>query len=138
MIREVLTDGEIARCYPVMRQLRPHLVEERFVETVRRQISGGYRLACLESEGKVRSVAGFRILENLASGRVLYVDDLVSDEGARSRGHGARLLRWLIGLAREEGCQTLELDSGVHRADAHRFYFTNRLTINSFHFRMDL
>lgn len=138
MIQEVATNEEIARCYSVMRQLRPHLVEERFVETVRRQMDGGYRLVRLESDGEVCSVAGFRILENLASGRVLYVDDLVSDQNARSRGHGARLLRWLIDLAREEGCQTLELDSGVHRADAHRFYFTHRMTISSFHFRLHL
>lgn len=138
MIREVTTDEEIARCYPVMRQLRPHLIEEEFVPTVRGQFGGGYRLVYLESHATVQAVAGFRILENLASGRVLYVDDLVTDADARSQGHGAGLLIWLLDRAREEGCDTFELDSGVQRADAHRFYFTNRMTISSFHFRLRL
>ena len=40
--------------------------------------------------------------------------------------------------AREEECDTLELDSGVQRAEAHRFYFTSRMTISSFHFRIRL
>jgi GNAT superfamily N-acetyltransferase len=138
VIRDASTDGEIARCYPVMRQLRPHLIEAEFVPTVRRQIAEGYLLAYLEDEGQVYAVAGYRITENLASGRFLYVDDLVTDAAARSRGYGARLLAWLEDRARAAGCQSLQLDSGVQRFDAHRFYHVQRMTIASHHFRMDL
>lgn len=121
-----------------MRQLRPHVPAEAFVATVRRQFSGGYRLALLERAGSVRAVAGFRLIENLVGGRVLYVDDLVSDADARSRGHGGALLEWLRERAREEGCNFLELDSGVQRSGAHRFYFANGMSISSFHFRQEL
>jgi GNAT superfamily N-acetyltransferase len=69
---------------------------------------------------------------------VLYVDDLVMDEAARSSGYGKRLLHWLVQRARDEGCQTLELDSGVQRFDAHRFYLTERMFISSHHFRLNL
>lgn len=138
MIREAKSDEEIARCYPVMRQLRPHLTEEQFAPTVKRQFAAGYRLVYLEADDGVRAVGGFRILENLASGRVLYVDDLVTDADSRSQGHGARLLGWLLDCARAEGCDTFELDSGVQRSEAHRFYFMNRMTISSFHFRLRL
>lgn len=138
MIREATTDEEIARCCHVMRQLRPHLAEEHFVATVRKQFAGGYRLAYLELDSTVQAVGGFRILQNLASGRVLYVDDLVANSESRSKGHGGRLLHWLLEQARAEGCDTFELDSGVQRAEAHRFYFTNRMTISSFHFRLRL
>jgi hypothetical protein len=30
----------------------------------------------------------------------------------------------------------VELDSGVQRHDAHRFYLTNRMVISSYHFRL--
>jgi GNAT superfamily N-acetyltransferase len=132
------TDEEILRCFPVMRQLRPHLRESDFVATVRRQAAGGYRLAYLESEGSVRAVAGYRFIDNLYSGRVLYVDDLSTDEAVRSRGHGGRLFDWLVEQARAEGCRTLELDSGVQRFDAHRFYLRKRMVISSHHFRLTL
>ena len=137
-IQLALTDESILRCFPVMRQLRTHLAEEDFVATVRRQAEGGYRLAYLESGGTVRAVAGYRIMDNLYSGRVLYVDDLSTDEAVRSRGHGGRLFDWLVAEARAAGCGTLELDSGVQRFDAHRFYLARRMVIASHHFRLTL
>ena len=69
-----------------------------------------------------------------AHGKVIYVDDLVTAQGMRSRGYGETLLDWLYELAKSTGCMALELDSGTHRAEAHRFYFRERMTITSFHF----
>ena len=128
------SDADIARCFPVMAQLRPHLVEAEFVPRVRRMQREGFLLAALTAEGAVRAVAGYRYHEKLFSGRTLYVDDLVSDPGHRSRGHGARLLAWLADQAMARDCDLLELDSGVQRFDAHRFYFRERMRIASYHF----
>lgn len=128
------SDADILRCFPVMAQLRPHLVEAEFVARVRRMQGEGFRLARLEEEGTVRAVAGYRFHEKLFSGRTLYVDDLVSDTTRRSQGHGARLLAWLAEQARARDCDLLELDSGVQRFDAHRFYFRERMRIASYHF----
>jgi len=137
-IRLVESDGDIERCFPVMVQLRPHLEAAAFVETVRRQIAAGFALAILEHEGRVRAVAGFRVIENLFGGRILYVDDLVTDAAARSQGYGKALFDWLTARARAEGCRHLELDSGVQRFDAHRFYLVNRMHIASYHFRLKI
>jgi GNAT superfamily N-acetyltransferase len=137
-IRLATSDEDIVRCFPVMQQLRPHLDEREFVPTVRRQQAGGYELALLEDGAIVRAVAGFRLMDNLVSGRILYVDDLVTDSATRSRGYGKELLTWLIDRARAAGCQHLELDSGVQRFDAHRFYLSNRMIISSHHFRLKL
>lgn len=101
-------------------------------------MEGGFQLAMLEEGGVVRAVAGYRLIENLASGRVLYVDDLVTDDDGRSQGFGGQLFDWLTDRAREEDCRTLELDSGVQRFAAHRFYLTKRMTISSHHFRLVL
>jgi GNAT superfamily N-acetyltransferase len=132
------SDADILRCFPVMLHLRPHLVEADFVARVRRMQSAGFRLARLEEGGAVRAVAGYRFHEKLFSGRTLYVDDLVSDPAQRSRGHGARLLTWLADQARAHYCDLLELDSGVQRFEAHRFYFRERMKISSYHFTRPL
>ena len=138
VIRMARTDEEVLRCFPVMHELRPHLSEADFLQRVRRQEAAGYALAFLEQDGAVRAAAGFRLLDNLASGRVLYVDDLVTLPADRSGGCGAELFSWLTEQARAAGCATLELDSGVQRFGAHRFYFGRRMFISSYHFRLPL
>jgi GNAT superfamily N-acetyltransferase len=65
---------------------------------------------------------------------MLEVDDLISAADARSKGYGKQLLDWCYDLARRNGCSVVELDSAVHRADAHRFYFRERMHVLAFHF----
>jgi GNAT superfamily N-acetyltransferase len=137
-IRLAETDDEIAGCFPVLVQLRPHLRREEFLSRARAQEREGFRLAFLADEGGVRSVAGFRLMNFLFSGRTLYVDDLVSEEQHRSRGYGAALFDWLVEHARRAGCERFSLDSGTQRVDAHRFYLRKRMRIASFHFDLPL
>ena len=133
-IRIASTDIEIADCWPVMRELRPHIAESEFVARVRRLESAGYKLAFAQVRDSIVAVAGFRVGENLAWGRFLYVDDLVTRSDMRSQGHGGRVLAWLGDYAARAGCVQLHLDSGVQRKDAHRFYQREGLTMTSYHF----
>ena len=133
------SDDQIRRCFPVMAELRTHLIEQEFVERVRRQQrESGYQLAFIEESGAVRALAGFRIADFLAWGRTLYVDDLVTTSAERSRGHGRALMDWLVARAKADGCAELHLDSGVQRFDAHRFYLRQRMSIAAHHFSLVL
>jgi GNAT superfamily N-acetyltransferase len=131
-------ERSIRRCYPVLRQLREHLDESSLVRQVIRQQAQGYYLAYLESEKQIRSVAGYRFCENLSSGKLMYVDDLVTDLEDRSKGFGQILFDWLLGEAERNGCNQLTLDSGVQRFGAHRFYLRKGMDIVSHHFAMRL
>lgn len=132
------TDAEIEQCFPVMVQLRPHLTLAAFLKRIHIQREEGYQLAFVEDEGRVTAVAGFRIMEMLAHGRTLYVDDLVTDEACRSKGYGDMLMDWLTEFARVEECVELQLDSGVQRFRAHAFYFRKGMHISSYHFARKL
>ena len=88
----------------------------------------GYQLAALVDHDEIAAVAGFRIGENLAWGRFLYVDDLVTRAERRSSGYGAALLNWLKDFAAKAHCHQLHLDSGAWRKDAHRFYERKGMT----------
>lgn len=94
----------------------------------------GYRILALFDASECRAVAGFRVLTSFAHGRHLYVDDLVTAERWRSRRYGERLEDRLRGIASEEGCTQVRLDSGVQRRRAHRFYFRRGYAIESFNF----
>jgi GNAT superfamily N-acetyltransferase len=139
IIQKAETDEQIAATFDVMRQLRPHLAREEYVPTVRAMMaSDGFRLAAAVDDGQVRAVAGYRIMTMLYCGRLLYLDDLVSDEQARSRGYGKALLAWLKEEGRREGCTELQLISRTTREGAHRFYFREGFGIECFQFRTKL
>ena len=132
------TEADIARCYPVMVELRPHLSATEFAARVRQQQATDFHLTYLEEAGEVRALAGFRYLETLAWGKILYVDDLVAAEATRSRGHGGKLFDWLVAQAKQNNCAEFHLDSGVQRFGAHRFYLTRRMDITCHHFALKL
>jgi GNAT superfamily N-acetyltransferase len=132
-------DATRRRCWPILRQLRPHLDEGQFLEQARRQTAEvDWRLLYAEHGGEVVGCAGFRISEYLAHGRTLYLDDLVTDEGVRGSGVGRALMGWLVEHARAHGCAQLHLDSGVQRFGAHRFYLMQGMHISAHHFALDL
>ncbi len=138
-IKLAASDADIRRCAGVMQQLRPAIGEDEFLARAKRQqAEEKWRLAYLEEGGEVVAVSGFRILDCMATGKTLYVDDLVTREDRRSNGFGEKLLTWMEQLAREEGCAVLRLDSGTHRTGAHKFYFRMGMPIVSFHFMKKL
>ena len=133
------SEQDLRRCYEVMRELRPHIATlEEFLGRVARQREQGYIVAYIEAGGEIRGVAGYRFQEMLFHGRVLYVDDLVTREIDRSAGFGGKLFDWLVDQARARNCDHFELDSGVQRFDAHRFYLMKRMKIASHHFSLPL
>ena len=132
------TDADFDRAFPVIAQLRPQLTPQTFPERVRQQMKQGYRLAALEAGGQVRSLAGYRLLDYLWVGHAMYVDDLLTDEVSRSHRYGEQLMNWLREIADDDGCRELHLDSGLHRARAHRFYFRQGMYVDDFHFVLKL
>jgi GNAT superfamily N-acetyltransferase len=133
------TDEQILQTRDVMLELRPGVSADAYLATVRRMMaSDGYRLAAVVEGGVVRAVAGYRYMEMLYCGKILYVDDLNTDPQRRSKGYGKLLMAWLKKEARANGCKEIHLDSGVQREQTHRFYFREGLTINCYHFRAEV
>lgn len=132
--QEIKTAEEIRSCYSVMKHLRPHLDEAALLTQVQRQMTQGYQLLACVEEGAVKAVIGFRFLEFLAWGKVLYIDDLVTDAEARKHGFGTMLLKWVIDEAKLAQCDQVHLDSGPQRHEAHKFYLKHGFKIIGYHF----
>jgi GNAT superfamily N-acetyltransferase len=127
----------LARAQDVHRQLRVS-AEADYLATMQRIFAAGARMVLAVEAERVCGVAVWRAYENTAIGVHMYVDDLVTDESQRSRGVGRTLMRWLESRARALGCKSLLLNSGTGRADAHRFYFREGLSIAAFNFKKTL
>ncbi len=130
-------DPRWAGALPVLQQLRTHLGADDLAAVLGSDAQRPSFFAAFEGDVCL-GVCGWRVIANTAAGRKLYVDDLVTADSARSQGVGAALLEHAEGIARREQCAVLDLDSGVQRHAAHRFYLRERLDIVSFHFAESL
>jgi GNAT superfamily N-acetyltransferase len=128
------SDAELARISDVLLELRGTFTKAALIAQIKTQQQAGYRVAYVESAGEVLCVAGFVVGTKLAWGKHLYVDDLVTAERHRSTGAGKLMMDWLKAHAIGLGCRQLELDSGVQRFGAHRFYLREGFNISSHHF----
>ncbi|MFK3648080.1 GNAT family N-acetyltransferase [Lysobacter enzymogenes] len=138
-IRTLTGDTDLRAVWPLVSQLRPEFDEERFVAQMHRQIAQGCRATvAFDEDGAPRAFACWRVMEMLAVGLHVYVDDLIVDQTVRSRGFGKAMLDWLKAEAKRLGCARLQLDSGTQRQDAHAFYLRERLRIEAFHFGVKL
>lgn len=127
-LRDALAEGEVLH-----RAFRLGLSAD-YAAHMEMMFADGGRMVQLVYTGKVAALAVWRSYLTTYASRILVVDDLVTDETLRSRGHGGTLLRWLEDQARQLGCGALHLDSGVQRTRAHAFYFRERMHINAYHF----
>lgn len=128
------TDEEVENCFDVMSELRPHLTRDEFLPLVRQMELEGYSMAYIQEGDEIVTVAGYRVSTNLHMGKHLYINDLVATSDARSKGYGAEMIRWLRDKAKSCGCSFFDLDSGTQRGRAHKFYFEQGFTIDSYHF----
>jgi GNAT superfamily N-acetyltransferase len=137
--RIATSEAEVAQCLPIMRQLRPHLASEHeLVERWRRQREAGYRFLILWDGERPVALAGFRTQENLLHGNHLYVDDLVTDEKCRGRGHGRTLLDWIKAYGRARNLPILILDTPLSNTLGHRFYYREGLLARALRFSTPL
>lgn len=131
------SEADARRCYPLMKQLRPHLAsEDEFAQRWKRQTADGYKLLMLMDGDQPVALGGYRVQENLVYGRFLYVDDLVSDASLRSSGLGSQLMDSLKAETKAQGCEKLVLDTALSNSLGQRFYFRNGLLATAMRFNV--
>ncbi|CAN5811423.1 hypothetical protein BH10BAC2_BH10BAC2_19910 [soil metagenome] len=133
-IKIATNEEDILKCWDVIFVLRPHLLEEEFVSTVKEMFTEGYQLAYIEENGKAASAIGFRYQQYLYNGKHFYIDDLVSLPETRDKDYAGMLLDYVADLAKEKGYKCVTLDSGHQRHTAHRLYLNKGYSIVAHHF----
>lgn len=130
-------EGLLAATEPLHRQLRPDMPAD-YVPFMRQLFADGAEMAVLMAGARIATLAVYRCHHTTFHGRRFYIDDLVTDTADRGRGFGRRMLGWCEERARARGCTMLDLESGVQRQAAHRFYFREGFAIAAFSFRKAL
>lgn len=122
--RAMATD--FADVLPLFRQLWPSkpINEERLREVFLRVVADPSRqYLCATANGAVVGLGSLTVKDNLwQEGKIAFVEELVVREDMRGKGIDTQLLNRLVLSAREAGCRRVELDSALHRKEAHKFY----------------
>ncbi len=121
-IAECITSEQVEAAWPVIAQLRQGIAQSTLEQRLASARPEGYRLFAALQDGRVVGAIGFRLLHDLASGRSLYIDDLVVDEGERGRDIGRALMTFAEEAATGAGCEAIRLTSAMFREGAHAFY----------------
>jgi len=125
---------DIGRAHETFLELRPHLTSrEVFVSQVLTQMKDGYRILGIWQGEQMVSGIGFRVLNTLYCGKMLYIDDLTTMSDYRGRGYATLLLKEVIGRAKEMACAEVHLDTGFTRHAAHRVYLKSGFELNCHH-----
>lgn len=118
-IRELSSDEEVCEAFPIVAELRDHLDEARYLKLYERLRTG---IGCS------RWTTGYRSLSRESRSRRLLSRSLRLRLRPRHDGQGAleetrtRLLEHVREWAADRDCEIVELEAGLWRDDAHRFY----------------
>jgi GNAT superfamily N-acetyltransferase len=130
-------DAALRQGEALHRQFRPHIPGD-YLAHLRAMAGEGAGVMQLVDADEVCAIAVWRTYLTTYCGRRFEIDDLVTAEHRRSKGHGATLMRALDAKARALSCDVVMLTSATWRTQAHRFYLRERFTIGAFLFARPL
>lgn len=117
---------DFEQIYPLLQQFWPdrELHEDTLADIFDRGIGSDITVyLCAKRRNKIIGFCSISFRDSLwQEGDIAYVHELVVDESERGQGVGSALLDEAIEVARSRKCKRIELDSGLHREEAHAFY----------------
>ncbi len=113
-----------------------HWDERRAAAALRGAIESHDSVVLVADEGGrlIAFLTGYQDLHSVRFGYRAWIEDFAVDPERRSQGVGKAMLDAAKAWAKERGASHLELDSGLERIDAHRFYEREGATGKSFSF----
>lgn len=124
MIRRLNIDNpqEIAKAFPVILQLRPHLDLKSYQILIHSMKTEAYELWAYFEQDEIKGLMGMRVYTDFVRGAHLYIDDLVIDEKYRSQKIGAKLLAFAELEAKQRKIPSLRLACALSNTGGMKFY----------------
>lgn len=140
-IKEFKTKEELMLGFPIINQLYTKLDQVTYSKYIDEMVEGNnyHMIAAYDTkDNKLLGVASYWILTRFYCGRYIQIGNMVVDKDCRSRGIGAKLLKFVEDKGREKGCQTFILDSYTENKKSHKLYFNEGFFVEGLHFMKKL
>ncbi len=111
--------------FAIMKELRTHLDETKYLELLQSAKANGYQLVGAFDGEQCVGLMGYRVLFDFVHGKHLYIDDLVVTSSIRSKGLGTQMLAFAKEVAASNNCSRLRLCTGIDNDSGKHFYEKN-------------
>ena len=131
------TKADIEFCKDTILEFLVHLNPETVIDLVFQMITEeGFELVFIRNTDNTRAggFIGYRKLNLLRTGPMIYIDDLFTLPECRNQGYAGMLLDYVKRQATEEGIKSIHLDSGYTLHTAHRLYLNKGYYLACNHF----
>lgn len=89
-------------------------------------------------KGKLIGLTSCWTTVKLYSGKQVEVDNVIIDNRLQSKGYGKIFFDLIEGWAKQNDCETIELNTYTHNYRSHKFYFNIGYQIGGFHFQKEI
>ena len=132
---EILTVENIAEISVLGQQLNPKMTLEQIQNLLKEMFTlSTYRCFGLFLNKKLVGISSGWITVRFYSGKQLEVDNVTIENSLQSKGLGKQFFDFIENWAKENGCETIELNTYVQNSKSHKFYFNLGYSILGFHF----
>lgn len=138
-IKDFKTKKEVMGGFPIIHQLYDKMDEKSYEEHIDEMMQGNnYHMIGAYAQGELIAVASYWVLRRFYCGRYIQIGNMVVDSKFRSKGIGAKLLKYVENRGRELGCEKYILDSYTENKKSHKLYFNEGFYVEGLHFMKDL
>ncbi|MBW2962344.1 GNAT family N-acetyltransferase [Mesonia aestuariivivens] len=127
--------NEISELIPLAHQLNPKLSEKELEAFLSQmfEFSNYYCFGLMLNKKLIALSSGWMTVR-FYSGKQLEVDNVIVDQENQSNGYGKILFQHIENWAKEQGCNSVELNTYLENRRSHKFYHQNGFSILGFHF----
>ncbi len=129
----IIAHSEYQLMLPLVMQLNPKtdpLILSSRLEAIKLP---GYDCAGAFIDGKLIAICGMWIMAKIYIGKQMEIDNVAVDEEFRSQKIGNKLMEWVYNYAREQKCESVELNTYTGNHRSHKFYHNEGFKILGFH-----
>lgn len=132
---KLLTESDSEAILPFISQLNPSLSRTYIADLQKKMFDmENYRCFGLIEENKIIGVSSGWLTLRFYSGYQLEVDNVVIDSNHQSKGYGKIFFEKIESWAKENNCESVELNTYVENRKSHKFYHMNGYSIFGYHF----
>lgn len=131
------TAEQIALCREVLFAFRPNLDDKTYIDFILKIIEEErFKLVYIPNEDntEVAAFIGYRVMNTLRTGQMIYIDDLYTNPEHRCKGYARALLDYIDQETIKTDIASIHLDSGYMLHDAHRLYLNKGYVLACNHF----
>ena len=131
----ILTKDDIYEISTLGQQLHPKLTLEEInsYQTKMFELST-YNCFGILIEDKLIGISSGWITVRLYSGKQLEVDNVIIDSRVQSKGYGKIFFSKIEQWAKQNNCETIELNTYLQNSRSHKFYYNLGYSVHGFHF----